>query len=212
MISAATAAAFALASIALIAVPGPSVLFTISRSLAYGRRGGLVNVLGNGLGQVPLVVAVAAGVGALVASSAVALTAIKFLGAGYLAYLGVQTIRHRNRASAAPDDKSAAVSKKRLLIQGFTVGVTNPKSIVFLVAILPQFVDPSRAHVPLQLGALGMIFIFVAISVDSIWALIAGGAREWFATSPKRMSRMDGVGGGIMIGLGAVLLFSGNKR
>ncbi|MBY4272402.1 LysE family translocator [Rhodococcus fascians] len=212
MISVATAAAFALASFALIAVPGPSVLFTVSRSISYGRRGGLLNVLGNGLGQIPLVIAVAAGVGALVASSVLALTVIKLLGAGYLAYLGVQTIRHRNRTSAVSDEKAETVSKKRLLLQGFTVGVTNPKSIVFLVAILPQFVDPSRQYVPVQLVALGMIFVLVAIALDTMWALIAGGARDWFATSPKRMSRMEGVGGGLMIGLGAVLLFSGNKR
>ena len=212
MITVSTAAAFALASVALIAIPGPSVLFTISRSLSYGRRGGLLNVLGNGLGQVPLVLAVAAGVGAIVASSIVALTVIKIVGAGYLAYLGVQTIRHRNRGAETDDAHAPAVSDKRLLLQGFTVGVTNPKSIVFLVAILPQFVDQSRAHVPLQLVSLGMIFVVVAVSFDTIWALIAGGAREWFATSPQRMSRMEGVGGGIMIGLGAVLLFSGNKR
>ncbi|MGU3438259.1 LysE family translocator [Actinomycetes bacterium M1A6_2h] len=212
MISVATAATFALASLALIAVPGPSVLFTVSRSISYGRRGGLLNVLGNGLGQIPLVIAVAAGVGALVASSVLALTAIKLMGAGYLAYLGVQTIRHRDRTSAVPDEKSETVSKKRLLLQGFTVGVTNPKSIVFLVAILPQFVDPSREHVPVQLVGLGIIFVLVAVALDTIWALIAGGARDWFATSPIRMSRMEGVGGGLMIGLGAVLLFSGNKR
>ncbi|MBY4131558.1 LysE family translocator [Rhodococcus fascians] len=212
MISLTTAAAFALASLALIAVPGPSVLFTVSRSISYGRCGGLLNVLGNGLGQIPLVIAVTAGVGALVASSVLALTVIKILGAGYLAYLGVQTIRHRNRTFAVSDENSETLSRKRLLLQGFTVGVTNPKSIVFLVAILPQFVDTSREHVQVQLVALGMIFVLVAIALDTIWALIAGGARDWFATSPKRMSRMDGIGGGLMIGLGAVLLLSGNKR
>ncbi|WP_206489761.1 LysE family translocator [Rhodococcus sp. KRD162] len=212
MISLTTAAAFALASFALIAVPGPSVLFTVSRSISYGRRGGLLNVLGNGLGQIPLVIAVAAGVGALIASSVLALTVIKILGAGYLAYLGVQTIRHRNRTSAVSAENSETLSGKRLLLQGFTVGVTNPKSIVFLVAILPQFVDPSLKHVPVQLAALGLIFVIVAIALDTVWALIAGSARDWLATSPKRMSRMEGIGGGLMIGLGAVLLFSGNKR
>lgn len=211
MISFTTAVAFALASLALIAVPGPSVLFTVSRSISYGRRGGLLNVLGNGLGQIPLVVAVAAGVGALVASSVAALTVIKILGAAYLAYLGVQTIRHRNRPSAVADTRARTLSRKRLLLQGFTVGVTNPKSIVFLVAILPQFVDPSRDDVPVQLVALGMIFVLVALALDSIWALVAGGARDWFATSPKRLSSMEGIGGGLMIGLGAVLLLSGEK-
>lgn len=208
MITIATAGAFALASLALIVVPGPSVLFTISRSLAYGRRGGLLNVLGNGLGQIPLVLAVAAGVGAIVANSALALTVIKLLGAGYLAYLGVQTIRHRNRTATASEDDPQVMSSGKLLLQGFTVGVTNPKSIVFLVAILPQFVDSSRAHIPLQLIVLGIVFVLVAIATDGIWALIAGSARDWFNNSPQRLSRMTTIGGVIMIGLGGVLLFS----
>lgn len=213
MITSATAAAFALACAALIVIPGPSVLFVIGRSLALGRRGGLLSVVGNELGAIPLVLAVAFGVGAVVSASLVVFTIIKILGAAYLAYLGIQAIRHRNdHAEVASSTSKPRVSGWRVLRQGFTVGVTNPKSIVFLVAILPQFVDPTRGAVPAQLIELGLIFVLVALVSDSTWALIAGTARAWFATSPKRLSRMTGVGGGMMIGLGGVLLVTGNKR
>jgi threonine/homoserine/homoserine lactone efflux protein len=89
--------------------------------------------------------------------------------------------------------------------------VTNPKSIVFLVAILPQFVDATRGAVPAQLIELGLIFVLLALICDSVWAVLAGTARGWFATSPKRLSRMTGVGGGMMIGLGGAMVLTGQK-
>lgn len=213
MITPTTAAAFALACLALIVIPGPSVLFIVGRSLALGRRGGLLSVLGNELGVIPLVLAVAFGVGALVSASLVVFTVIKVVGAGYLAYLGVQAIRHRrDHADVTAASARAPGSDWRILRQGFVVGVTNPKAIVFLVAILPQFVDRSAGAVPLQLIELGLIFVLVALLSDSVWALLAGTARSWFASSPRRLERMTGVGGGMMIGLSGVLLVTGHKR
>lgn len=213
MITSATGFTFGLACLALILIPGPSVLFVVGRSLTLGRRGGLLSVVGNEIGVIPLILAVAFGIGALVSASLVVLTIIKVVGAAYLAYLGIQAIRHRydhstTGSSAGPQQ----VSGWRILRQGFMVGVSNPKTIVFLVAILPQFVDPGRGHVPWQLIELGLIFVLVALVCDSIWALIAGTARGWFATSAKRLSRLTGAGGGMMIGLSGVLLLTGHKR
>ncbi len=126
--------AFAVASVVIIAIPGPSVLFVIGRSLSLGRRAGVLSVVGNALGTVPAVLAVAFGVGAIVASSVVAFTLIKIVGAAYLVWLGVQAIRHRH--DHVPDADRAPASAATLLRQGFIVGLTNPKTIAFFVAVL----------------------------------------------------------------------------
>lgn len=212
MVPASNLLGFALASVVLIVIPGPSVLFTIGRSLALGRIGGLLSVLGNALGVLPLVVAVALGVGALVAESVVVFTVIKFVGALYLVYLGIQAIRHRADAAEAATGTLAPRSHWRQIGEGFLVGVTNPKTIAFMVAVLPQFVDYSAGFVPMQLAELGVIFVVLALCCDSIWALAAGSARDWFARSPKRISRLSATGGVMMIGLGGVLALSGNKH
>jgi threonine/homoserine/homoserine lactone efflux protein len=204
--------AFVVASVVLIVIPGPSVLFVIGRSLALGRLGGLLSVLGNALGMVPLVSAVALGVGAIVAQSVVLFTIIKIAGALYLVYLGVQAIRHRADAAAAVNGEVAARSHWRQLGEGFVVGVTNPKTIAFFVAVLPQFVDFSAGAIPLQLFELGVVFIVLALLCDSVWALAASAARNWFARSPKRASHLAATGGVMMIGLGGVLALSGNKH
>jgi threonine/homoserine/homoserine lactone efflux protein len=204
--------AFVVASVVLIVIPGPSVLFVIGRSLALGRLGGLLSVVGNALGMVPLVAAVALGVGALVAQSVVIFTIIKFAGALYLVYLGIQAIRHRADAAAAVNGEVATRSHWRQLGEGFIVGVTNPKTIAFFVAVLPQFVDFTAGSIPLQLFELGVVFIVLALLCDSIWALAASAARNWFARSPKRAAHLAATGGVMMIGLGGVLAFTGNKH
>jgi threonine/homoserine/homoserine lactone efflux protein len=209
MVPAASLGAFVIASILLILLPGPSILFVIGRSVAYGRLAGVLSVVGNALGMLPLLALVALGVGALVAQSVVIFTAIKVLGAAYLVYLGVQAIRHRNEVPA--DDARPVRSTWRLLGEGFVVGATNPKTIAFFVAVLPQFVDYAAGSIPLQLAELGLIFVVLALIFDSMWALAAGTARAWFATSPRRIGRMRATGGGLMIGLGGVLLFTGHE-
>ncbi|MGO4302014.1 LysE family translocator [Leifsonia sp. RAF41] len=203
--------AFALASLALIVIPGPSVLFVIGRSLALGRVGGLLSVLGNAIGMLPLVVAVALGIGAIVAQSLVLFTVIKFVGAGYLVYLGIQAIRHR-RHTAVTHEATPLRSRWRILSEGFVVGLTNPKSLVFFVAVLPQFVDYRAGGIPLQLFELGAVFLVLALTFDSVWALAAGTARQWFGRSPKRVERLGATGGVLMIGLGGVLAFTGVKH
>lgn len=204
--------AFALASLVLVVVPGPSVLFVVGRSLTLGRIHGLLSVLGNGLGAAPLVVAVAVGVGAVVADSIVLFTAVKLLGAAYLIYLGVQAVRHRRGGIGQDEtDGGAPTSPLMSLRQAFVVGVTNPKTIVFFAAALPQFVDPGSGNIATQMMILGVVFISVALLTDSVWAIAAGSARAWFASSPRRLATVRATGGAMMVGLGVGLAFTGNK-
>ncbi|MBF6363901.1 LysE family translocator [Nocardia farcinica] len=203
---------FALASLILIAIPGPSVLFVIGRSLSLGRRGGLWSVVGNELGGLIPITAVAFGVGSIVAQSVALFTIVKILGASYLAYLGAQAIRHRKDGlgeSAAVTPRG--VSSPTVLRQGFIVGATNPKTIVFFVAALPQFVDFHAGAVPVQMLVLGVVFTVIAFLCDATWALIAGSARTWFARSPRRLAAVRTSGGGMMIGLGGTLLLAESK-
>jgi threonine/homoserine/homoserine lactone efflux protein len=200
---------FGLASLLLIAVPGPSVLFVIGRTLALGRRGGLLSVLGNALGELIQIAAVALGVGVVLAQSIVLFSVVKFAGAGYLIYLGIQAIRHRGAGPTAADPSRSA-STARILREGFVVGATNPKSIVFFVAVLPQFVDYSAGGIPVQLATLGALFLVIALVSDSGWAMVAGTARRWFASSPRRIAALGTTGGVLMIGLGGTLALVGN--
>lgn len=204
--------AFLVASVVLIVIPGPSVLFTIGRALALGRTGGLLSVLGNASGLLPVIGLVALGVGGIVAQSVVLFTIVKLAGAAYLMYLGIQAIRHRHRVVAEVNGAALPRSAWRQVGEGFVVGVTNPKTIAFFVAVLPQFVDVSRGAVPLQMIQLGLIFFVIALISDAIWALIAAAARTWFGRSPRRIATLSATGGGLMIGLGGILLFSGNKH
>ena len=204
--------AFTLTSLVLIAIPGPSVLFVIGRSLAWGRSAGLWSVLGNELGSLVPITAVAFGVGSIVAQSVALFTAVKVLGALYLASLGIQAIRHRRDGfEDASQTGPRRLSTFAMLRQGFIVGATNPKTIVFFVAALPQFVDFHAGSVPVQMMILGLIFTVIAFVCDATWALIAGAARSWFARSPRRLAAVRGTGGGMMIGLGGVLLLADNK-
>lgn len=210
MVPASNLVAFTLASFVLIVIPGPSVLFTIGRALALGRMGGLLSVLGNALGLLPVVAAVAFGVGAIVAQSVVLFTIIKVGGALYLVFLGIQAIRHRNDATGSRT--APPRSHWRQLGQGFVVGVTNPKTIAFFVAVLPQFVSLEAGAVPLQMIELGLVFFAIALLSDAVWALVAAGARDWFAKSPRRLAVLSATGGGMMIGLGGVLLLTGTEH
>ncbi|HEV7948293.1 MAG TPA: LysE family translocator [Glaciihabitans sp.] len=209
MIPPATLLAFTLTSILFVVIPGPSVLFVIGRALSLGRVGALLSVVGNALGFVVQIIAIALGLGVLIESSIVLFTAVKIAGALFLIYLGVQAIRHRTHSTAVV--QTARVSKWRSLSEGAVVGATNPKSIVFFIAVLPQFVTVSVGNVPLQLALLGFVFAGLAVLSDSVWALSASAARTWFARSPRRMESM-GIGGGVaMIGLGGAMAVSGTK-
>ncbi|MET7998904.1 LysE family translocator [Amycolatopsis sp. NPDC005232] len=213
MVTPAHFAAFAALTFLMVVVPGPSVLFTISRALTVGRRDALLTVLGNATGVYMQVVAIAFGLGAVVTTSATVFTAIKLAGALYLVYLGVQAIRKRRKLA---DAMAAAVRTTpgrtvTVLRDGFIVGFANPKSIVFLAALLPQFVAPAAGSVPAQMLLLGLCLPVIALASDTAWALVAGTARTWFTRSPRRLELVGGTGGLVMIGLGTTLAFTGRK-
>ncbi|MER8013588.1 LysE family translocator [Streptomyces griseoluteus] len=201
--------AFAALSLLLIVVPGPSVLFVVGRALAHGRRAALTTVVGNTLGAYVLVAAVALGVGSLVERSVLAFTVLKLAGAAYLVYLGVTAWRRRGSLRAAVTPRAPARSGPRTLVDGFVVGVANPKTIVFFAAVLPQFTDPGRGRVPLQMLLLGLVFNALALVCDSVWGLAASAARDWFARSPRRLSAVGGAGGLAMVGLGVTVAVTG---
>ncbi len=204
--------AFMLAALVLILIPGPAVLFSVGRTLALGRTGGLLSVAGVGLALIPIVGLVAIGVGGIIAQSVVLFTMLKVAGPLYLVYLGIQAIRHRKDASRTQDLTRLPRGHGRQLWQGFVVGVTNPKTIAFFVAVLPQFVDLRAGAVGLQIMELGLVFAVIALVSDSIWVLAAAAARAWFARSPKRIETLTATGGGLMIGLGGILLVTGPKH
>jgi threonine/homoserine/homoserine lactone efflux protein len=197
--------AFLIASILFIQVPGPSLLFTIGRALTVGRREALLSVVGNGIGLTAQVLLVAVGLGAVVAASATAYTVIKAVGAAYVIWLGIQSIRNRRAAREALESAVSPRTGHALRI-GFIVGVTNPKTILFFVAFLPQFTNTSAGHISVQMAVLGIIFGAMAIASDSIWALAAAKARDWFARKPKRLDRLGAAGGSMMVALGVTML------
>jgi len=206
--------AFAAVAAVLILVPGPSVLFTVSRAVTVGRQGALITVVGNELGLVVQVIAVSFGAGAVVQRSTEVFTVVKLVGAVYVVYLGVQAIRHRHSMAAALAGKLPPVSGGRALRDGFMVGVANPKTIVFLTIALPGFTvtGPGSLPVPAQMIILGMLFPVIALALDSVWAVAAGTARQWLVRSPRRLAMIGGTGGLVMIGLGISLAATGRNE
>jgi threonine/homoserine/homoserine lactone efflux protein len=197
--------AFLVASILFIQVPGPSLLFTIGRALTVGRREALLSVVGNALGLLVQVGLVALGLGAVVAASATAYTVLKLVGAAYVVWLGVTAIRHRADARVALENSDATPARRGHAVRtGLVVGVTNPKTIVFFAAFLPQFTSASGPAAP-QVALLGVVFGILAVCSDSLWALGAGKARDWFARRPHRLDKLSAAGGGMMVALGITL-------
>jgi threonine/homoserine/homoserine lactone efflux protein len=205
--------AFALAAAVIIVVPGPSVMFIVGRALAIDKRAALLSVLGNTIGEYLQVIAVAIGIGVLVERSVVAFEAIKLAGAAYLVWLGFTTWRRRGDLGLALSAGATAAPARswRIASQGFVVGVSNPKTVIFLSAILPQFVDKTSGHEPLQILALGAVFSCIALVSDSLWALGAGRFREWFARSPRRLRLVGGTGGLAIMAVGVGLAVTGRK-
>jgi threonine/homoserine/homoserine lactone efflux protein len=200
---------FIIASLVLIAIPGPSVMFSVGRSLALGKKFGVLTVLGNAMGTFVWIVLVAVGLGAVIASSEIAYQVIRYGGAAYLIYLGIEAIRHRSvHAADMTNQGDIAPSIRRSIRDGFWVGALNPKAIVFYAAVLPQFIDRERGHITGQLILLGAIFSILAFISDGSWGLLAGTARQWLATDPRRLEKLRATGGCIMIILGISVLIA----
>ncbi len=199
---------FFLTALVILVIPGPSVLFVISRGVAYGRRTALATVAGNSAGAFLQMSMVALGLGTIVERSVTAYNVVKLLGAAYLVYLGVQAFRDRHAMAQSTLTGAPAKPLRSILREGFVVGVTNPKLLVFASATLPQFVDRDSGHVTLQMFVLALMFQTLATLSDGTYAMLSGSMRTWFAQSPKRLSTMSGVGGLAIVGLGINLAVS----
>lgn len=202
---------FSLTSAVVIAIPGPSVIFLVSRALSSGQRVAIFSVLGNALGEYVQVLAVAFGIGTLVEDSALVFNFLRIAGGIYLLYLGLRTFRERRSLAATIGAAASARSGRRSFAEAFTVGATNPKTIVFLAAMLPQFVARSSGSVPPQIMVLGAIFAAIAVMSDSVWVMLAGRFRSWFGRSPRRLELIGGTGGLAIAAVGTGLLVTGRK-
>jgi threonine/homoserine/homoserine lactone efflux protein len=198
---------FLLTVYVLILIPGPSVLFVVSRGVALGRRAALATVLGNASGFALQLALVSIGVGSLVARSDAVFTTLKLCGAAYLVFLGVRNIRDRKALATvfAPAVRAEPKPLRRIIREGFFVGATNPKGVIIFTAVLPQFIDRAQGHVTVQLALLGAICIGIALLSDGAWAIASGTARHWLGRSSRRLETMTGAGGAMLIALGVGL-------
>lgn len=199
---------YIIVSLAIILAPGPSVLFTIARAIAWGRRVAIFTVVGNASGFFAMSLLVAVGIGPIIQSSDFAYAAVQWGGGLYLIYLGIDAIRKRNEHTSQMLEKgnTSAPSTLRVIRDGFVVGILNPKGIVFNAAVTPQFIDRSEGKVVLQLIFLGAIFALLALICDGTWGILAGTVRQWLATNVMRIVLLRSAGGIVMIILGALIL------
>jgi threonine/homoserine/homoserine lactone efflux protein len=200
-------ALFVAAALALLLVPGPAVLYVVARSMHQGRRAGLASVLGIHVGTLVHIAAATAGLSALVVSSAVAFTAVKVAGAVYLIGLGLWTVFSRRSETDAALGREQAL--RRMFVQGIVVNVLNPKTALFFLAFLPQFVDPDAGKPALQIVVLGLLFAALGMVTDSVWALAAGSAGGVLRRSRRFVRTQRYVTGGVYVGLGLATAFSG---
>jgi threonine/homoserine/homoserine lactone efflux protein len=213
MVSTGHLTGFALASLIIVIIPGPGVLFIIGRALAHGRRIALATAAGHVVGNYMVAVFVAVGLGSILQRSAQAFLIVKVAGALYLIWLGVHAIRHRKELAAVLDAVTPAPRGGwRATREGFVVGLTNPKAYILFGAILPQFVSRSAGDVPGQMLILATVSVSIGAVSDSAWALAASGVRSWFARSPRRYAMVGGAGGLAMIGVGVTVAITGRSN
>ena len=200
---------FVSAALVLLAIPGPAVFYVTSRSIGHGRSAGLVSALGIGVGTLFHVVAATLGLSALLMSSALAFGAVKYLGAAYLIYLGIQRILREE--SIVPSEQSVRIQLSRIFGQGVVVNVLNPKTALFFFAFLPQFVDASRGRVAGQIMFLGLLFAVMGVLSDSVWALFAGALAHALKRNTRWTRTQRYVSGGMLISLGVATAFAGSS-
>ena len=204
---------FVAASLALTLVPGPAVLYIVARSVEGGRPAGLVSVLGIGAGGLVHVAFAALGLSALLVSSAAAFAVVKWLGVAYLIYLGIARFLARDEKDAGVTVANEPLS--RVFSQGVIVNVVNPKTALFFLAFLPQFVDPSRGAVTAQIALLGTTFVVLALCTDALYALLSGTAADWLRRrneSPRFRRTGRYVSGSVYLALGAATVISGSGK
>lgn len=203
---------FALAGLALIAVPGPNLIYIATRSVAQGRRHGIASALGVELGTLIHIAAATVGLSALIASSALAFDLVRYAGAAYLVYLGIRTMRDRTGGllGGAADGAAPATPLRRTFAEGVIVNVLNPKVALFFLAFLPQFVDPAKSAAP-QILVLGLILFVIGTAMDFVWAFGAAALRGRLQRSPRFAARQRFVTGGVYVALGAGAALTGGR-
>jgi threonine/homoserine/homoserine lactone efflux protein len=195
---------FAIAALALIVIPGPAVLYIVSQSVGHGRKSGLAAVAGVEIGALVHVAGAALGVSAIIASSATAFSALKLAGGAYLIVLGVKRLRERDPGTGGEREPGRARALGATFRQGMIVSALNPKTALFFLAFLPQFVDPQRGHAALQAAVLGVVFIAIATFSDAIWALGSGSFATLLRASARARRCERYASGAILIGLGVL--------
>jgi threonine/homoserine/homoserine lactone efflux protein len=210
MPSLSTYAVFVVTCLALLAIPGPAVLYIVSRSIDQGRTAGLLSALGVTTGTLVHITAAAIGLSSLVLASTVAFDAVRYAGAAYLVFLGVRRLLTRH--SDAVLEERTPRSLRRLYTQGLVVNLLNPKTIVFIFAFIPQFVDVNAGHVGAQIVLLGLTLAALGLMSDSLYAIVAGSIADRLRGS-RAVARFERwFGGGILVGLGvAAALVSPNR-
>jgi threonine/homoserine/homoserine lactone efflux protein len=201
---------FGLASLALLLVPGPAVVYIVMRSVDQGRVAGFVSVAGIHTGTLIHVTAAAVGLSAIIATSAVAFSAVKYVGAAYLIYIGVRRLLEKDDVGSTEAPPPLAL--KRIYVQGFVVNLLNPKTALFFLAFLPQFVRPEAGSVPLQTIILGLTFVLIGLVSDSTYAFLASGAGSKFLASPAVARRRRYLTGAAYIGLGVTAAFATHTK
>jgi threonine/homoserine/homoserine lactone efflux protein len=212
MVSTGQLLGFGLASLVLIVVPGPGVLFVVGRALAHGRRTALATALGHAAGNYMVAACVAVGLGALLQRSVEAFVIVKIAGALYLIWLGVHAIRHRKSLADAMAVATPPREGWRAARDGAMVGLTNPKAYILFGAILPQFVNRAAGHVPGQMLVLALVSVAIGAISDCSWGFAASAVRAWFARSPRRLEMVGGAGGLAMIGVGVTVAITGRHN
>jgi threonine/homoserine/homoserine lactone efflux protein len=202
---------FISAALILLAIPGPAVLYIVGRSIGQGRNAGFVSALGIGVGTLIHTAAAVIGLSALLVSSAAAFSVVKFLGAAYLVLLGIQRMRSKESLASSADPDAPSASLARVFGQGIVVNVLNPKTTLFFFAFIPQFIDPARGHVAVQILSLGVLFACMGTTSDSIWAFFSSSVAGWLRKNPRWMRNERYVSGGILISLGLATALAGSS-
>ncbi|MEM7141857.1 MAG: LysE family translocator [Actinomycetota bacterium] len=210
MPDASTLLVFSGAALALLLIPGPAVLYIVARSASQGVRAGLVSVAGIHVGTLVHIAAAVLGLSAIIVASATAFTAVKLAGAAYLVWLGLSTLRGRNGSFALPEDAPAR-SHRRIFGDGVVLNILNPKTAVFFLAFVPQFVDVDAGNATTQVIALGAAFVVIGLVTDGLYALAAGWIGRWLRRSPRAARGSETTAGIIYLGLGATTALSGSS-
>lgn len=194
--------AYTIACFIVLIIPGPTILLVVGYALSEGRRAAWHTVSGVALGDLTAMVASFAGMGALLAASATAFAVLKYVGAAYLVYLGIKMWRAKPRLQASDFETTERASARRMALHAYAVTALNPKSIVFFIAFLPQFIDPARALLP-QLTLMGVTFLVLAIVNAWAYGMLAGSLRERL-TRPRLLKAINRTGGSVLIGAGVL--------